>query len=259
MTSHRIALSLLAFATFASAAHADTVQVRVTVQSLASANGVALSPFTVAFHDGSFNAFTTGSAANVGVQNIAESGNGTAYLSAFNSAYAHGVSGAIIATTNGFGPGIYLPTGWGSQTFTLDTAQNGYFNFGAMVVPSNDRFVGNAAGIKLLDGAGNLLVSSITLHGSDIWDAGTEVDGPFGAAFLAGQNGGDHTAQNGVITSNHDYSPYAGLLTAAGYNFTDLPGADTAIARISFEVVPTPTSLAAFGAAGLLATRRRAR
>jgi hypothetical protein len=251
------AVGLLALA--GGVAQADVVQVRVTVQNLAAPSGVAISPLTVAFHNGSWDAFNTGAAASTGVQNIAESGNGAAYLTAFTGANPQGVSGVVPATVNAFGPGIYLPGGSGSLVFTLDTSTNRYFSYGAMVVPSNDMFIGNdnPIGFALFDAAGNFLNPIITLHGGSVWDAGTEVNAPFGAAFLAGQNGGAHTAENGLITTSAGFSPYANLLTAAGYSFADLPGADTPIARITFEIVPTPG--AALGLAGLATLRRRKR
>lgn len=261
MKSFISAVGLLTLAGAAGIAHADTVQVRVTVQNLAGSSGVAVSPLTVAFHNGSWDAFNTGAAASTGVQNIAESGNGAAYLAAFTSATPQGVSGVVPATVNAFGPGIYLPGGSGSLVFTLDTAANRYFSYGAMVVPSNDMFIGNdnPLGVALFDAAGNFLNPTITLTGGNVWDAGTEVNAPFGAAFLAGQNGADHVAENGLITPSGGFATYGGLLTAAGYNFTDLPSANTPIARITFEIVPTPGATAALGLAGLSSFRRRRR
>ena len=257
MKTSAIVLSMLSFGV--GTASAAVVQLEVTVTNRAHANGVAVSPVTVAFHDGSYSAFSSGAAASVGVQNIAESGNGAPYRTAFAASNPLGVSGVVTATSGGFGPGIFLPGATGSQTFTLDTAANSYFNFGAMVVPSNDRFIGNGNGVRLFDGAGVLQISTLTLHGSDVWDAGTEVDGPFGAAFLAGQSGGDHVAQNGVIGLNRDFSAYAGLTTAAGYAFDSALGASDSVAEISFRVVPAPGASAAIGLAGVFTARRRRR
>lgn len=256
------ALVLVGFsAGVATAAQAAVVQVRVRVESLVAASGVAFSPFTVAFHDGSFDAFNSGAPAGLGIQNIAETGDGTAYLAAFGSAYGAGVSGTVAATVGGFGPGIFLPGATGSFVFTIDTAANRYFSFGAMVVPSNDRFFGNGSptAVELFDGAGNFLNPMVNLKGSDVWDAGTELDAPFGSAFLAGQNAGDHNAQGGVVGLNSDFSAYANALTAAGYNFSNLPLGGDALARITFEVVPAPGAIFAFGFAGLAFGSRRRR
>lgn len=242
-------------------ADAAVVQIRVKVESLVGANGVAFSPFTVAFHDGSWDAFGNGAAASAGIRNIAETGDGSAYLAAFNAAYASGVSGTVAATVGGFGPGIYLPGASGTFDFTVDTAANRYFSFGSMVVPSNDRFFGNdsATAIALFDGLGNFLNPTVNLTGADIWDAGSELDALFGSAFLVGQNAGDHDAQGGVVSFNHDFSAYSGALTAAGYSFTNLPEGSDALARITFEIVPAPGVAGVFGLSGLALLRRRVR
>lgn len=250
------AVGLLALSSFA---HADTVQVRVNIQSLAGANGVAFSPFTVAFHNGSYDAFSNGAAAMPGIRMVAETGGGAAYLADFAASYPQGVSGTVTATTGGFGPGIFVAGSSGTLTFTLDTTANRYFSFGSMVVPSNDMFFGNdnPAGFALFDAAGNFLNPTITLNGGNIWDAGTEVNAPFGAAFLAGQSASDHVAENGVVTPGTGFNPYLNALTAAGYNFTNLPAPGDQLARITFQIVPTPGAAAALGLGGLAMLRRR--
>lgn len=256
---HIIASAVIVAAT-AGAALAGGTQVQVTIESLAPANGVALSPFTVGFHDGAFDSFDNGSAANSATQNVAEFGDGTQWMADFAASQPNGVGGVVTATTNAFGPGIYLSGATGSMTFNLDPAMNRYFSYGAMVVPSNDRFVGNdnPMGIEIFDAGGNFVASSFTVFASQIWDAGTEVDGTFGAAFIVGSNAGDHTAQGGVVSLNSDFSAYDGQATPAGYDFIALPGPNDALVRISFAVVPAPGA-ASIGlmTLGLLSRRRR--
>jgi len=255
----RTFISTIGLLMLTAGASADPVQVRVTIQSLAGQNGVALSPFTVAFHNGSFDGFNSGAPAAIGIQNIAELGDGAAYLAAFGAAYPQGVSGTVTATVGGFGPGIFLPGASGTFVFNIDTALHRYFSFGSMVVPSNDMFFGNDSptGVALFDGAGNFLNPTVMLAGANIWDAGTEVNAPFGAAFLVGQNAMDRTAENGVITVGGNLTPYLNMLTPAGYTFSNLPGAGDQLARITFEIVPTPAAAGALSLAGLLALRRR--
>lgn len=244
----------------AGSALAGGAQVQVTIESLAQANGVALSPFTVGFHDGSFDSFDNGSAANAATQNIAEFGNGAQWMTDFAASQPNGVAGVVVATTNAFGPGIYLPGATGSMTFNLDPAMNRFFSYGAMVVPSNDRFVGNdnPMGIEIFDAGGNFVASSFTVFASQIWDAGTEVDGTFGAAFIVGSSAGDHTPQAGVVSLNGDFSAYGGQATPAGYDFIGLPGPNDPVVRISFAVVPAPgaTSMGLM-TLGMLSRRRR--
>lgn len=231
---------------------AHAVQVQVTIENLAPAGGVALSPFFLAAHDGTFDAFDAGAAASAATQNVAEFGNGGPQIAAFNSAYPAGVATTLVATTNAFGPGIFLPGGAGSVVLTLDPSLNRYLSFGAMVVPSNDFFLGNDSptAVQLFDAGGNFVASTLTLTGTNIWDAGTEVNAPFGAAFTVGQDATDHVAEGGLITPGGDFTPYAGAATAAGYSFTSAPAAGSPVARISFAVVPEP---ATFATAALLA------
>ncbi|MBK7403853.1 MAG: spondin domain-containing protein [Phycisphaerales bacterium] len=249
----------IALAASAGIASAQPVQLQVTVENLSSSNGTALSPFTVGFHDGTFDAFDAGTAAGAGIQAVAESGDGTQYLADFMAQQPSGVSGTIIATTGGFGPGIFLPGGSGSMTFVVDPSVNRFFSFGSMVVPSNDRFLGNDGGmdVELFDAGGNFVGQDLMLMGSDIWDAGSEMDGTFGAAFIVGSDAGDHIAQGGVVGHSSDFSVYSGAMTPAGYDFVDLPMDGGAVARISFAVVPAPGAVALLGIAGLGVRRRR--
>ena len=261
----RMAVTAVAVACLPLVGRGATVQVKVTITNLAPTNGVALSPFFLGAHDGSFNAFTPGAAAGLGIQNVAELADTTAITSEFGAAVPQGVSSTVVATSGAFGPGIYLPGGSGSAILTLDTVKNRYLSYAAMVVPSNDTFVGNASPtqVPLFDAGGNFVAQGFTVHGGDLWDSGTEVNQPFGAAFLAGSNITDHTAENGLVTQINpatQFTPYAGGLKADGYYFTGVPGASDGVVSFAFQVVPEPATLGllGWGALSLLARRRRA-
>jgi hypothetical protein len=242
----------------ASSAHAQEVKLLVTVESLTPANGAALSPFTFGFHNGSFDAFNPGSAASPGVENVAELGDGAAYIGELKAAHPAAVGGMLIATENAFGPGIFLPGGSGSFEFTLDSSLHRFMSFGSMVVPSNDRFVGNAAPIELFDAGGNFVGQTLTLLGANIWDSGTEVDAHFGAAFIVGQDAMLGTPQGGVIALDNDFGVYAGAATPAGYTFSALPADGDGVAQITFTVVPAPGAAALLGLGAMAPRRRRA-
>lgn len=235
---------------------AGPVQIQVTVENLASTNSVAFAPLRVGFHGGTYDSFDNGAAAGEAIVSIAEGGSGSAWFPAFEAADPTATLGTVAADAGG----PLLAGGTGSAVFMIDPTINRYFSFGSMVVPSNDYFIGNddADAYRLLDNDGNLLISSITQFGRDVWDAGSEVDGAFGAAFLAGSSNGDHIDENGVV--GFDFAGldvFNGLTTGAGYEFDRQFGADDAIYQISFEVVPAPSSALAFGLGGLVAVRRR--
>lgn len=243
-----------------SSAPAAPVQVKVTIENLGPAGGIAFAPFFVAAHDGTFDAFDTGSAASLGVQNVAEFGDGSDLAAAFGSSHPGGVSGTVTATSGGFGPGIFPSGASGSLILNLDSTMHRFFSFGSMAVPSNDYFVGNesATGIELFDAGGNFVAPTVNLTGANIWDAGTEVNGLFGAAYVVGQDAADHVAENGVVTLGADFSPFLGQSTPTGAIFSEVPTTGGQIARISFSVVPEPASaVLMIGAMGLGLVRRR--
>jgi hypothetical protein len=230
---------------------AQAYNVTLTFTNLSGDQGPAFSPFFVALHDGSYDPFNTGATASGAIESVAELGDGSGLSADFTGAHPNGVSATAVATVNPFGPGIYLPGSSGSVTLDLDPVNNRYLSYFAMVVPSNDRFIGNDSptSLALFDGAGNFTGGNFVSNGDSIWDAGTELDGTAGAAFLDGSTATDSPAQGGVIGLNDDFSVYSGLLTPAGYNFTDLPGAGTPLLQIdaAASVVPLPAAVWLFG------------
>ncbi len=239
-----------------SVASAEPVQIQVTVENLAPANSVAFAPLRVGFHGGTYDSFDNGSAASDAIISIAEGGSGADWFPAFAAADPTATLGTVAADAGG----PLLAGGTGSAVFTIDPSVNRYFSFGSMVVPSNDFFIGNddADQYQLLDSDGNLLISSITQYGRDVWDAGSEVNGAFGAAFIAGSVNDDRIAENGVVSFDFlGLDVFNGLTTGAGYEFDRQFGGDDAIYQISFAVVPAPSSGLAIGLGGLIAMRRR--
>jgi hypothetical protein len=233
------------------ASAAEAAPVSLTFSNLAGTNGVALTRFWAFFHNGSFDGFNAGSAASMGIRNIAEAGNGTLMATNFASNFPTGISAVVPATVNAFGNGVYLPGASGSMTFNLDPVENRYLSYFSMVVPSNDRFLGNDSPteIELFDSQGNFIPALHVDNGNTIWDSGTEVDGTFGAAFVAGSTTADRIADNGDIASNVDFSVYNGFQTPAGYSFTNLPTNSSPLLQIKVAAVPTPSVLALFAAA----------
>lgn len=246
MFARHLAFSALASAlasTFVPSAQAGLAHVRITVENLAPANSVAFAPLRVGFGNGSFDAFNNGQAATAPIVSVAEGGSGSAWFPAFASADPGAILGSVLP--NPAGP--LTPGATGFARFTLDTVLNPFFTFAAMVVPSNDLFIGNddPTRYRLFDDAGNLLINSITQFGRDIWDAGSEALDPANAAFVAGGVNAQRTPQNGVVAFDaSELEGFNGLTTGAGYVFDRQFAADTAIYRISFEQVPEPASLA---------------
>ncbi len=250
-------LLTVAWAAWPAFAHSELVQLRVHVENLAPGNGVAVSPLTVGFGAGAFDPFDAGKAASDAVVKIAEGGDGSMWRAAFQAAEPAATVGVVT-------PGPLTPGGSATTDFVVDNSVNRYFSFGAMVVPSNDYFVGNDSPTQyqLFDAGGQLALTSITLKGSDLWNAGSETTDPLHAAFLQIGTNDLRTPENGVIGADFaDLSTFNGLTTAAGYSFNSQLGADLDFYRISFEVVPEPATwlLALSGVLAVLAFHRGGR
>ncbi len=209
------------------------VKVKITTTSLAPVHSVAYAPLRLGFHNGTFDCFNAGQTPSAAIISIAEGGTGTDWFPAFQAAQASASVGSVDTPP-------LLSGGSVSRVFTVDTAINQYFTFAVMVVPSNDYFLGNDSPTQyqLFDAAGNLLISSITQKGSDIWDAGSEVDGAFGAEFLVGSWNSDRIPDSGVVAHDFaDLSIFNGLTTAVQYTFSSQLTADTDVYRISFALI----------------------
>lgn len=255
----RIAAAALLVGSFAQPAFAQR-KVTVTVKNIAPANSVAVAPLNVGFNRGTFDAFNNGGVAPQSIVTAAELGSGADWLPAFAAADPTAVLGRI-------GGSPLLPGATASATFTVDPLINPFFTFAAMVVPSNDFFIGNdnPQAYRLFDSHGNLLIHTITQRGRDLWDAGSELFNIDNAAFIAGSDATRRIAANGTVSHNvADLEKFNGLLTAGGYNFNSGIGADTAFYQISFSAsgVPEPSSwammIAGFGfVGGVMRVRRQ--
>jgi hypothetical protein len=83
--------------------------------------------------------------------------------------------------------------------------------FASMVVPSNDAFIGNHDpwAIELFDAAGNFKGKQvITVPGSMVWDAGTELNTEMDAAFI------NQTGPNTGVTTACPVLPHPGYVNS---------------------------------------------
>lgn len=267
-TTKIVSLVILA-CTASMAATALAVDVRVTIRNLAAADGVALSPVVLGAHDGSVNLFDDGVAASPGVEDVAEMGStGLTLQSEITTMQSSAVTLAATASSGGFGPGILLPGAVADHVLSLDPTNNRYLSFLSMVVPSNDSFIGNddPMAVELFDGSGNFVAQDFVVSGGSIWDAGTEVNGLTGPAYVVGATASDSPAENGVVhlgtSASADLSAQFGMFvgeqTPPGTTFNTLPPVNGNLVSFSFAVVPEPASLALCSAGMLTLLLRRA-
>jgi PEP-CTERM motif len=237
------------------AAQAIPVDITVRVSNLAPVNGIAFAPLRLGFNNGSFDAFNAGAAAPASIVSVAEGGSGSAWFPAFAAADPNATLGTV--------GGLLLAGANASATFRVDSAINQFFTFASMVVPSNDLFIGNDSPTeyRLFNADGSLRILSIDQSASEIWDAGSEVALPANAAFVQGGVNAQRVAQNGVVRFGRtELAAFAGVTTAAGYQFLNNLANDTAIYRIEFSATPVPVpatlALAGLGLIGMSLGRR---
>ncbi|MEO0512736.1 MAG: spondin domain-containing protein [Planctomycetota bacterium] len=251
----RNALAIAALTTLAPAASAQDIT--VTFENALAPGSTAFTPVFFGLHNGSFDLFNPGEAASAGLEQVAEVGATGTLEAEFNAAAPSGQA----ATTG-------LVTGGSSDAVSFNVtspADNRFLSFATMVVPTNDLFIGNPNGIEVFDADGNFTGPiTINIFGSQVWDAGTEVNNADdGAAFLQGINGGLGTEQGGVVElffNNPNAESYldslVGRTTAPGFDIASTFNSDTLIATIT--IVPAPGALALAPIAALGVTRRRA-
>ncbi|MGA8277551.1 MAG: spondin domain-containing protein [Rhodanobacteraceae bacterium] len=193
-------------------APAGATSVRVTITSLAPANGIYVSPFWVAFHDGSFDLFDMGAAASPELERIAEDANTMPIASAFEAADPAGQD-ATITEPSGF-PGlpVFDPGNSATQVFDLDPDTQGFFTFASMVVPSNDAFVGNddPEAYPVFNDDGSVRSFDIVVNGNQVRDAGTEVNNEMDAAFLNQTAPDTGETEGGVVMPHPGYNGSVG-------------------------------------------------
>lgn len=239
------------------AAMAAQVNLTITAENLSAPGSLAFAPLHYGVHSGVFDAFDIGKVAGPAITSVAEDGFGQPWLDAFAAADPTATIGAIGAPL--------LPGQSYSVTVMVDTVLNPYFTFASMALPSNDFFIGNDGPqrFRILDDAGNLLITSIGQKAHQIWDNGSEVFDPATAAFVG--DIGQRANQNSVVAFNFaELAAFDGLTTGAGYVFQSGLTAQSDVYRLSFQVaaVPEPETFAML-AAGLLVigsvARRRSR
>jgi hypothetical protein len=259
------ALTALALSA-ATAAGASTITVRVTVENLAPVNGTYLTPVWVGFHDGSFDIYDYGSPASVELERLAEDGNADPLSAAFaaNGGVVQGTIPGLVTPTTPQGqiaPGVLT-----SATFRIDSTRDGYFSYGSMFIPSNDAFIANEdpLAFPLFDAAGNFMGVDFFLLGSNVNDAGTEVNTeiPEQTGFFGQTVPNTGVDEFGVVMLHEGYLPEGsgGILDSAMFENADFTRYGYPVVQIRVSAVPLPGALVLLGSSLLgMCLRRRTR
>ncbi len=263
----RAAIRSLTAVACLSAINAFAVSYKVTVENLSPDDGLWFSPVFLGFHDGSFDLFDPGLPASPEIEAVAEAGDVSGISARFSSDANSGAVQHVLKSDDAaggppdalFAPSNFNPAFSSSNSFLidLDATLNRYLTFAAMVVPSNDAFIGNASPSQfdLFDINGLFKTGfQVDLKGSDIWDAGTEENNGLGAAFTT--LGGTSTDTLLNITAHPGLDTFLGTALPVGPNLGYAFDADTPVARISVQQVPDSTQYIGFmGAIALIGFR----
>jgi len=246
---------------------ASAVDISISIENLSSQDGLFLTPLWVSFHDGSFDTFSNGSGASAGLQQLAEDGDTSGLSAQFSSSSAGmngGVDGTILGPAGFTGAPIIDPGETTSAIFNLNAMNNRYFSYASMVIPSNDAFIGNddQLGHAIFDSAGNYNGDqSFIILGSNVYDAGTEINNEMDAAFLNQMAANTGLDENGVVHAHNGYlnsfgnpagiANILGGTNGAGFFFDpanadfSLPGFQ--VARLTISHVPEPGTFMMMG------------
>jgi hypothetical protein len=253
--SRSLALLCVALGLLAVAPSLQAEIVLVKIENIVPENGVYFSPVWMGFHDGSFDLFDVNSLASLALERIAEDANFVEVMADFEVATGDtgGIDGVITSPAGFVGLPVFDPGETSAGVFNLTAEQNRYMNFASMVVPSNDAFIGNDDPVEIFDAEGNFKGKQIiTIPGSMVWDAGTELNNEMDAGFI------NQTAPNTGVTTMDPIMPHPGFIDSYGNpggdpiilgginaagTLTDPVGADftlpyAVVARITIELVP---------------------
>ena len=173
-----------------------TTELRISVRSTSDTDGTPIAPMFAFFHDGSFDVYDLGTTASAGLEELAEEGSSMGFESEMLATDPDGqvniVTGAL---------GLISTRELASSTTIVDGASNGFLGLAAMLLPSNDAFVGTADPVQLFDAAGTFLsAKTIEFDGGSVRDAGTEVNTELDAPFINQTVPGAGMTEGGVVT-----------------------------------------------------------
>ena len=216
----------------------DLVEVTVTIENLSPEGGTALTPLWVGFHDGNFDTYDRDRPASDGLESLAEDGDTSLISEEFLNSDTGFVDGTI-AGDGGATPGIIDVGETTSFTFTVDRslASSRYLNYASMVLPSNDAFIanGNPFAHEIFDMDGNFIGADFTISGSEVLDAGTEVndEAESSTAFLGQTVPNTGETENGLVQTHPGFASDGRILSSSDFANADFTAEDYQIARIT--------------------------
>jgi len=219
--------------------------VTVSIENLSPENGAFLTPLWFGFHDGTFDTYDRGRPSSPGLESLAEDGATDLISQEFDLASFGTVQGTILGPDGT--PGPIDPGETATFTVELDPTDPGsrFFNYASMIIPSNDFFIanGNERAHAIFDEAGNFIGADFIVFGSNVLDAGTEVNDeiPANTAFFGQMAPNTGVTENGVVTLAEGFIPDGPILSSEDFSNADFTAEGFQVARIRvFAGEPVP-------------------
>lgn len=232
-TKRAIEVLLASGTILATSVAVQAATIRVTVESLTPDGGTFLTPVWTGFHDGSFDIYNRGEEASLGLERIAEDGDFSTLSAEFLASGAGTIDGAV------FGDPVIAPATRATATFELDEtlASSRYFSYASMVLPSNDAFVanGNPLEHQIIDDDGNFIGADFIVAGSEVLDAGTEIndEAESPTAFFGQTAPNTGTTEGGTVQAHPGFILKGPILSSDRFANADFTTEGYNVARIT--------------------------
>lgn len=228
------------------------VDLTVTATNNAPAQGTFQTPVWFGIHDGTFDIYDRNEAADLfngdALERIAEDGTTGPITDAFSMADVGHAQGVLAGPNGPLAPG---DAGSATVRINPDATTSRYFSYASMVIPSNDAFIANGSPVAhvLFNAAGALSFTPFAVPGSEVLDAGTEVNDelPANTAFFGQAAPDTGVDENGVVVLHPGFmaAGSGGILDDAMFangNFLAM-GYETAAFTVAItDANPTPPS-----------------
>jgi len=211
------------------------IKLTIEIENLAPTNGALLTPVWFGIHNGTFDTYDRGRPVSPGLESIAEDGAVDIISREFNLAGFGTVQGAVLGLAGAPGPIDAGETGTFSVTVDGSASTSRYFSYASMIIPSNDFFIsnGNERAHEIFDAQGNFLGADFTILGSQVLDAGSEVNDevPANTAFFGQQTPNTGITENGVVRLATGFIPGGPILSTAQFANADFTAPNYQVAR----------------------------
>ena len=204
--------------------YGDGDAITISVTNTLGEGGTFLTPVWFGFHDGAnFDLYDRGAAVSEGLERLAEDGNTSVIASEFAAQVgANATQGVIAGLEQGPPPIDPGETAMFTISVNPDEVGQGFFTWATMVIPSNDAFLaspGNPLTDPIFSSDGSFLGPIEVLRfGTDVLDAGTEVNTELDAAFLNQTGPNTGVTENGVVTVHEGFNGSEGNPDGAPVN-----------------------------------------